>query len=221
MMRKIARIFGVVPQTSSKNIAALRAWAELGHAWAQYSLGRAYWKGEEIDEDKREAEHWYRLAAEQGHTKAQLFLGVAYDNGEGVTMDKREAARWWRMAAEQGVAEAQTKLGDTYYFGERSDSGKRSAGDKREGVRWYRKAAAQGHMQAQTHLGFAYCYGIGVIMDKSEAYIWWSIAKVNGNRRAAKFLHENNWRKHLSKNEICSAQKEAAARLEEIENRKE
>ena len=74
---------------------------------------------------------------------------------------------------------------------------------------------------AQLILGNAYYTGDGVITDKREAYIWYSIAKANGDERAANNLRENNWHNYLSQAEIRSAQKEAARRMESIENRED
>ena len=187
--------------------------AEQGDAWAQTNLGWAYDNGEGVDKDQREAVGWYRKAAEQGHAQAQTNLGYAYDYGEGVDKDQREAVRWWRKAAEQGHADAQNNLGVAYWTGEGMEK------DQREAVRWYRKAAEQGDAWAQVNLGYAYWNGEGVITDEREAYIWYSIAKANGNETAADNLREMNWHDYLSQSETRAANKEAARRLEAIENR--
>ena len=189
--------------------------AEQGDADAQNNLGKAYWNGEGIAEDKRKAVRWFRMAAEQGYAWAQNNLGAAYYKGEGVAKDPREAVRWYRMAAEQGLALAQARLGGAYYTGEGI------AKDPREAMRWVRMAANQGDAVAQLILGNAYYTGDGVITDKREAYIWFSIAKANGNENAANELRENNWHNYLSQAEIRSANKEAARRLESIENRED
>ncbi len=194
---------------------AVRWWhkaAEQGQMYAQYLLGYAYDYGEGIDKDKREAVRWYRKAAEQGHADAQVNLGYAYRNGEGVDKDPREAVRWYRKAAEQGHATAQSNLGYAY------SNGKGVAESKREAMRWFRKAAEQGNADAQNNLGYAYWSGDGVIMDKREAYIWWSIAKANGDERAANNLRKTDWNDYLSSSGTRAANKEAARRLEAIEN---
>ena len=154
-------------------------------------------------------------AAEQGKARAQYRLGLAYKHGEGVAKDQREAMRWIRKAAEQGDAWAQYHLGGAYFYGDGVTK------DQREAVRWYRMAAEQGFVWAQFHLGMMYSNGEGVITDEREAYIWYSIAKVNGDEIAGNELRETNWRKYLSQAEIRSAQKEAARRLEAIEDRQD
>ncbi len=187
--------------------------AEQGSADAQYFLGSAYFYGEGVAQDENEAVRWYRKAAEQGNASAQAYLGNAYFNGKGITQDKREAVRWYRKAAEQGNELAQTDLGLAYWSGEGIIQ------DKREAVRWWRKAAEQGIAHAQFKLGGAYWLGEGVITERSEAYIWLSIAKVNGHETAEKFMSTMHWHEFLSQTEIRSAQKEAARRLDAIENR--
>lgn len=99
------------------DINALKDKAEQGDAEAQLALGAAYYNGEGVAEDDKEAVRWYRKAAEQGDAGAQSFLGDAYYDGEGVTKDDAEAVKWWRKAAEQGDAPAQGGLIFAYYNG--------------------------------------------------------------------------------------------------------
>ena len=190
-----------------------RAAAEQGLAAAQFNLGLTYATGEGIAQDQREAVRWWRAAAEQGYAPAQFNLGNAYNNGEGVAQDQREAVRWYRMAAEQGNAKAQYNLGVSYDFGNGI------AQDQRAAVRWYRLAAEQRHAKAQFNLGVSYWNGDGVITDEREAYIWYSLAKANGHQDATDSLRKLNWHDFLSTSEISSANKEAARRMEAIENR--
>ena len=83
----------------------------------------------------------------------------------------------------------------------------------------FRMQAKQGDADAQFYLGYAYWNGEGVVTDKREAYIWYSIAKANGYEGAANNLREMNWDQHLSKSEIRAARAEAKRRMEEIENK--
>ena len=200
-------------ENSSDQVTKWRVAAEQGDAGSQFALGLSYYVGVGVAPDRREAVRWYRAAAEQGHAGAQFSLGKAYYLGQGIAKDLREAVRWWRAAAEHGHAKAQFRLGHAYYIGEGV------AKDLREGVRWYRAAAEQGHSNAQYNLGVAYWNGKGVITDEREAYIWFSLAKANGYQKATDSLRESNWHDFLSKSEIRNANKEAARRMEAIENR--
>ena len=200
-----------VTQDYSEAVRWYQKAAKQGVANAQYNLGVMYRKGEGVAEDKREAVRWTRKAAEQGVANAQYNLGLMHYHGEGVTEDKREAVRWYQKVAKQGDADAQYNLGWMYYHGEGV------AEDKREAVRWYRMAAKQGVAKAQYNLGVMYSNGDGVIEDEREAYIWWSIAKANGSELAADSLRENKWGNYLTTAEIKSAKREAARRLQAIE----
>ncbi len=246
-----AMAFNAAAQIPAEQIEEVRTKAEQGDAQAQVGLGAAYAFGLGVAKDQREAVRWYRKAAEQGNVRAQNELGIAYNKGKGIAKDQREAVRWYRKAAEQGLADAQLNLGHSYLLGEGVTTDKRKAAfwyrkaaeqgntdaqsllggayyegrgvvqDKREAVRWWHKAAEQGDAIAQALLGRSYLLGEGVIEDDREAYIWLSIAKANGSEEAGAILSDPFWRKTLSKSEIRSAQKEAAQRLETIENRQE
>ena len=79
-----------------------KAFAERGHAKAQFALGVMYDKGQGVQKNPREAAVWYRKAAEQGNAGAQLNLGVMYDKGRGVPHDYVLAYMWFALAADRG-----------------------------------------------------------------------------------------------------------------------
>jgi TPR repeat protein len=117
-----------------------------GDSYAQYNLGNAYYSGEGVEKDYKEAVIWWRKSADQGYAVAQYGLGNAYYNGDGVEKDYKEAIRWWRKAADQGYVTAQLYLGDAYHNGygvEKND---------KEAIGWWRKAADQGDAVAQLML---------------------------------------------------------------------
>ena len=76
--------------------------AEQGDASGQVELGRMYYHGEGVPEDKVEAVKLWRKAAEQGHAHGQHTLGGMYANGEGVPEDDVEAYAWYSVAATNG-----------------------------------------------------------------------------------------------------------------------
>ena len=59
----------------------IRKSAKKGYAPAQNNLGSAYAFGKGVEEDKKQAVHWWKLAAEQGDKNAQFILGAAYAFG--------------------------------------------------------------------------------------------------------------------------------------------
>lgn len=120
--------------------------AQLGHATAQYNLADAYYHGEEVPKDKREAAKWYLKAAEQGNVPAQYMLGLMLLQGDGVENAPAEGVAWLRKAASAGHREAQYQMGRCLLQG---IGGGR---DREEAVVWLRKAAAQGEPTAAAEL---------------------------------------------------------------------
>lgn len=114
-------------------------------------------------------------AAEQGDAKAQYNLAVRYGRGQGVAQDAAQAVSWTRKAAEQGDVDAQFILGVMSEV----------AQDDTQALTWIRKAAEQGHVKAQVSLSAMYAQGRGTAPDVKLAYIWSSVAAVNGDADAA------------------------------------
>jgi len=70
---RLSRLLDVLPKDEGDRrnaVTMLRSAAELGHAPAQYDLGRHYERGEGMPADLEEALRWYRKAADQGNVFA-------------------------------------------------------------------------------------------------------------------------------------------------------
>ena len=65
-----------MPQDFVQAVKWYRLAAEQGDAYAQYTLGLMYAKGQGMPQDFVQAVKWYRLAAEQGAASAQFNLGT-------------------------------------------------------------------------------------------------------------------------------------------------
>lgn len=163
-----------------KRMAAdgFRKAAELGHADAQYRLGRMYAEGDGLPRDMAQAAHWFRKAAEQGETDAQYRLGLMYAEGDGLPQDTAQALEWLRKAGDGGAAEAWYRLSvmynsglglprqkemsqdslrkrlrkdraeHSYEEGMRKYTGKDTLMDPEGGLRLLREAASLGHPKA-------------------------------------------------------------------------
>ena len=187
--------------------------AEKGNAHAQFNIGRCFWWGEGVAEDKTTAVKWCLTAAEHGNAEAQARLGWCYDQGVGVAVNFAEAEKWYRKAAEQGYATAQSELAVSYFFGNRFGLDVNEANkwlsealkqedvrtqwfmgvgysllfkekDESEAVKWYRKAAEQGYDIAQVDLAKCYTEGKGVTSNYEEAVKWYRKAAELGNAEA-------------------------------------
>lgn len=81
--------------------------------------------------------------------------------------------------------------------------------------------AEQGVAEEQYKLGIPYAKGEGVVKNKYEAYIWFSIAKAKDIEQAADAIRDLSlWNLYLTVAEIRAAKREAERRFEAIENRK-
>ncbi len=120
--------------------------AESGEANAQYVLGRRYYYGDGVIQDRKKAVAWQTRAADQGHAAAQYVLGLLYLAGEGVDQDSQHAVVWISRSAELGLAEAQYALGMMYQNGEEVPR------DSQKARELFVKAARQGNQGARKQL---------------------------------------------------------------------
>ncbi len=181
---------------SQNNLEILKSAAEEGNVEAQFKLGRCYYYGEGVEQDKAEAVKWYRKAAEQGNADAQSSLAFCYALGEGVPKDRNEYRKWLRKAAEQGKIESQEDLAADYWLNDPRDI--------TEAIKWWRKAAENERVTskydrnirvtAQIRLGERYEKGDGVVKNKAEAERWYRKAADNGNTWAKERLKKlHSW----------------------------
>ncbi len=213
--------------------------AEQGNASAQVELAEAYYLGEGVITDPYEAYIWISIL-EASNSKWRAFSDpflrdfyscVLYGTSthckrridvlskSEIHSAKKEVAQRLEVIENRRVgqrnATRKNDLGLAY-----ANDGVFSQGQP-EAVERLRKTAKQGDADAQFNLGTVYYLGEGVITNKYEAYIWFSIAKVMGGTPAADVLREFNLRDDLSESALRAAHKEASRRLKEIENRTE
>ncbi|MCA3370936.1 MAG: SEL1-like repeat protein [Roseomonas sp.] len=155
-------------------VAFYRRAAELGHAWAQNSMGVVLANGRGLSRDDTRAAQWYLLAADQGYAEAQNNLGVMIQNGRGVTRDDARAVQWYERAADQGDAWGQNNLGWMLA------NGRGVPQDDAKAVQWYRRSANQGNSWAQHNLGFMLQHGRGVARNEAQAVQWYRRAADQG-----------------------------------------
>ena len=152
-MKKIVSIWGLLfcffATTSiaqTKDIQQLKKEAQQGNAKAQCDLGYAYFTGNGVTKDEKQAVIWFRKAAENGNITAQSNLAYCYQEGVGIAKDLKQAFVWQKKAAEQGDLMSQSNLGYYYEFGIGV------AKNLEQAAAWYQKAANQGSDQAKENL---------------------------------------------------------------------
>ena len=91
------------------------------------------------------------------------------------------------------------------------------ANDYATALREIRPHAERGNSDAQIVMGLMHGKGEGIPRNLHEAYVWFSLAAAAGNDRAWK--GKDAISKALSAAEVLAAQKEAARRWQEIQDR--
>ena len=155
------------------------ALAEEGDADAQFLMGELNWDSyleNRQPQYLQEYTRWASLAAEQGHPDAQYGMGVRYINSTADhPYDLTEGLRLLHLAGEQESWEAQRYLSELYFRGPFFPR------NNNEGLRWLRVGASQGTIQAQSRLAQEYLNGSRVLQDKIKAYLWYSMAVMQGD----------------------------------------
>ena len=116
---------------------------EQGNLPAAYLLGKAYWDGTRIGQDKDKAIELLEKAAERNFDPAQYALAKIYLAGTVSAADIEKAIELLEKASEAGNQYAQYLLGKMLLFGQNIDK------DEEAGKEWLRRSAAQGNIYAQ------------------------------------------------------------------------
>lgn len=153
--------------------------AEKGDADAMFNMGVMYHNGQGVQQDYREAMHWFRKAADKGVAEAMFGVGAIYHNGRGVLQDSRQAMNWFRKAGKRGHPGAMFNLASMYHQGLCTPQ------DYRKAMRWFRKAADKGNVDAMVNLALMYNKGEGVPQNcYPQAKRWFRKAAERGNTKA-------------------------------------
>lgn len=172
--------------------------------------------------------HWAERSASQQHAPGQLLLGQLYQAGQGTGQDQARGLALMRQAADSGLAEASYHTGLAYQHGvgaapdpALADRYLRQAASKEhlpahlalaslheqrnpETARyWLSEAARKGSPEAQLALADSYATAADGAGDHQEAYVWYSLALLNGNDQAKAGIERQE--KLLSAEQLASA----------------
>jgi hypothetical protein len=163
----------------AKNIGMSAKWfmeaAILGHADAQYNLGKSFATGSGVKQSGKEAINWYGKASAQGHVEALYQLGLSYAEGKGVKKDDRKAADLLKKAAGKGNLAAKYRLGILYC------TGKGVSRDYARAVKLWQETAGKGDVMSMFFLGYMYETGSGVKRNPDLARKYYKDAAGQGN----------------------------------------
>lgn len=136
-----------------KQIEALKSQAEAGDAGSQFTLGRAYFRGEGVPKDEKKSFSWIEKSAAQGNAEAMTSMGFFHSQGIVVEKNEGKAAEWFRKGSEAGSAASKLNLGLLLRQGKTIQT----SGD--ESLRLMHEAADSGLPEAQSYLGQLYFLG--------------------------------------------------------------
>lgn len=142
-------VFSQILQADTLYDGRFKRWteqAEQGKARAQYKLGNAYLRGNEVNVDLDMALKWFKAAAKQGHAKAEYKLGYLYYLGKGVKKNTKTAFKYLKRSAEREYSPAQFYLGKLYAAGEGTTR------DYDAAISWMEKAKADKYGPADAEL---------------------------------------------------------------------
>lgn len=161
-------------ETPQQLAARIRAEAQRGNAFMQWTLGRMYNSGVGLAKDPAQAVKWFRAGAEKGNADAQTSLGDMYYAGIGVVKDLAAAVQWWSKAAAQGHGVAAKNAGACYEMGWGVPPSNEKARD------YYKIAADTRDPEAALWLGELYRDGKLGSPDKAAACPLFKIAAEQG-----------------------------------------
>jgi uncharacterized protein len=152
--------------------------AELGDADAQAWIGSMYANGDGKEIDYHAAHSWYLKAALQGHSMSQSNVGVNFYTGIGVEKNLDQAIYWLSAAAEKDDLKGLFNLAVLYSKGSVPEFNSETS--EKMAAELYRRAAVLGHYPSQSRLGYLYSIGKGVPKNRTQAYLWLTLAAQHG-----------------------------------------
>ena len=125
-----------------KAVRLLRESANDGNGWAQYLLGKFYFRGEHTEKDVFEAERFLNASAEQKNSQAQYLLAKLYLCEDGIPKDAGKALYWLWESVKQKNQYAQYQLGKMLLFGKDAEQ------DIQNGITLLSASVEQGNVYA-------------------------------------------------------------------------
>ena len=160
---------------------AMRAWSDLavaGDPEAQHNIGYMYEEGLGVTQQYDVAMEWYRRAASGGLAEADHNLGMMYVDGRGAAKSWAQGLIHFRKAAEKGLVESRYMIALSYFEGEGQIQNRRLA------YEGFRETAIEGYADSQYMLSFMLLDGADVKRRSAQAYVWASLALIQGQQQA-------------------------------------
>jgi len=150
--------------------------ADMGNADAQTAIGQLFNAGSRgMDQDFKQALHYFTQAAASGDVDATAHLGHLYANGLGVEPNNETALEFFRKGAEKSHAHALYGLGYMYLAGAGVEKNVKKA------MQYFAQAADRGSSDSHFHLAVMYVSGVMGKPDYARAFQHFSSASHAGH----------------------------------------
>uniref|UniRef100_U9U8K5 HCP-like protein n=1 Tax=Rhizophagus irregularis (strain DAOM 181602 / DAOM 197198 / MUCL 43194) TaxID=747089 RepID=U9U8K5_RHIID len=153
---------------------------------AQVYLAKCYNDGYGTQQNKNLAFNWYQRAVENKSIIGQFYLGYCYEFSIGTEKNETKSIEWYQKATKNGNGTAKLYLANCYKLGNGGVTK-----DERKAFELYHKSAEQGCKNAQYQLGNCYNEGIGIDINKMNAFELYKIAAERENHIAYNKAAEN------------------------------
>jgi TPR repeat protein len=167
-----------VPKDLRLGLELLNELAERGDPRGEAYLGLVYVLGVGVERNPAMAEHWFDRAAKHHNPEAEYGMGTLYTGSEGHKRDLNRAVTYLRQSADAGYVRAQHSLG--LLLVNHPELPQTSG----EATALLKAAATAGNWRSSAVLGILYRDGKEVPKDISTAYIWFTIAEIQGGDEA-------------------------------------
>ena len=182
---------GVVYYVAGDYEKAIKSFGEAskyGYAPALANLGKCYYDGKGVDENKQLGMRYFEMAADRGNNLAMHYLGDIHRAGELVKKSDSLAYSYYSSAAAGGLAQSQRMMGHFH------EKGIYVARDHGKALEWYTLAAKQNEPEALYKVGMYQVeqdsiYGLNKRqLRKSPAIEYMRKAAKLGNKEAQQFI---------------------------------
>jgi TPR repeat protein len=178
------------------NDGAAFQWAQRSasqqHPPGQLLLGQLFQAGQGTRQDQAQGLALLQQAADSGLAEAAHLAGLACLNGLGVAPDPSLAEHYLQQAAREGHLPSHLALAALHEH-RRPDLARH----------WLFEAAHKGSPEAQLALANSYAMANDGAADPKEAYVWYSLALLNGNEQAKTGLERHE--RMLTPEQLASA----------------
>ena len=180
-----------VARNEARALEMFREIANWGSPNAQNAVGYMLVTGRGTSVNHTEAIKWFRQASERS-TYAKAALGCMYAAGQGVKQDFAEALKWFAQArqAHMRMIPSEAAMAADVNFAICTFNGWGTNRNEQGAARLFRDAAKMHDSQAQLNLGLCYLHGRGFRRDPYEAFMWFEVARQQGEPGAAALRDE-------------------------------